>query len=302
MQSCVLKLHGDRALIWRGDCLDRLKGIPDAFVELIATDTPYCLDGMGANWNHARLKARSRNRSSRTSAVDGLPTTMPFSKKQAPLYHDLMAKVSVEAFRVLKPGGFFVFLSSPRLAFAGTAAADEAGFEIRDVAVWEHGGGQGKACSHAHWVMKSRERTAAQKAVLVKEMTGLRTPQLRPAQEPIVVARKPCEGLEWQTFERYGTGYISVEFDGRQQTNVFRFDKPKARKEFDHMTVKPLPLMIRIVEVFSRPGQVVLDPFMGSGTTGEAALRAGRRFIGIEIDSHSYGVAAKRLAELDLPA
>jgi predicted RNA methylase len=62
-----------------------------------------------------------------------------------------------------------------------------------------------------------------------------------------------------------------------------------------HPTEKPVPLMITLVEVVTDRGQVVLDPFMGSGTTGAAALLAGRRFIGIERDPVYFDLACKRL-------
>ena len=63
-----------------------------------------------------------------------------------------------------------------------------------------------------------------------------------------------------------------------------------------HTTQKPLPLMSEIVELFTDANNVILDPFAGSGTTGVAALRLGRRFIGIERDPKYAAVARERLA------
>lgn len=62
-----------------------------------------------------------------------------------------------------------------------------------------------------------------------------------------------------------------------------------------HTTQKPLSLMLELVELFTDPGDVVLDPFCGSGTTGVACLRLGRRFIGIERDEKYAQVATERL-------
>ena len=65
----------------------------------------------------------------------------------------------------------------------------------------------------------------------------------------------------------------------------------------NHPTVKPLSLMRYLVRLTSTPtGGVVLDPFMGSGTTGIAALQEGRKFIGIELDADYYAIAEKRIA------
>lgn len=63
----------------------------------------------------------------------------------------------------------------------------------------------------------------------------------------------------------------------------------------EHPTVKPLALMLRLVEDFTDPGEIILDPFAGSGTTGVAALRLGRRFIGIEKDPKYFALCCERL-------
>jgi site-specific DNA-methyltransferase (adenine-specific) len=62
-----------------------------------------------------------------------------------------------------------------------------------------------------------------------------------------------------------------------------------------HPTQKPTELMLELVELFTDPGDLILDPFAGSGTTGVACLRLGRRFIGIERDEKYAGVARERL-------
>ena len=77
----------------------------------------------------------------------------------------------------------------------------------------------------------------------------------------------------------------------------------KSEKAFGrHPTQKPEALLERVVLASTNPGDLILDPFMGSGTTGVAALRHGRRFIGIEMDeAYLEGIARPRLqAELDL--
>lgn len=84
-------------------------------------------------------------------------------------------------------------------------------------------------------------------------------------------------------------------------TNVWSFLSPNQAKRRktpkDHPTEKPLPIMERLVEMCSLPGQLVLDPFMGSGTTGAAALRLGRRFVGGEKHFPYLVEAQRRLRE-----
>jgi len=64
-----------------------------------------------------------------------------------------------------------------------------------------------------------------------------------------------------------------------------------------HPTQKPLGVMRWIVENYTSPGDLIFDPFMGSGTTGVAALQLGRRFIGCEIDPDYFAIAEKRISE-----
>ena len=67
------------------------------------------------------------------------------------------------------------------------------------------------------------------------------------------------------------------------------------KEKLGHPTQKSLQLMKRIISVHTNPGQIILDPFMGSGSTGEAALQLGRQFIGIEKEKKYYALSTKRL-------
>jgi DNA modification methylase len=64
-----------------------------------------------------------------------------------------------------------------------------------------------------------------------------------------------------------------------------------------HPTQKPIGLMRWCIEQLPRPGTIILDPFMGSGTTGAAAVRLGRKFIGIEIEPKYFDIAKKRIVD-----
>jgi site-specific DNA-methyltransferase (adenine-specific) len=65
----------------------------------------------------------------------------------------------------------------------------------------------------------------------------------------------------------------------------------------EHQTEKPIPLMRELVGLFTQPDSIILDPFMGSGTTGVAAVKLGRRFIGVEIEPRYFDIACRRIAE-----
>lgn len=80
---------------------------------------------------------------------------------------------------------------------------------------------------------------------------------------------------------------------GKQMRNLWIM--PASRHVTSHPTEKPEKLLQRILLIGSKEGDIVLDPFMGSGTTGVAAKQLDRNFIGIEIDPDYFDMAAKRI-------
>lgn len=93
-----------------------------------------------------------------------------------------------------------------------------------------------------------------------------------------------------------GKGYRSWNGGGRK--GVFTHARGTDRSGA-HPTEKPVELMQELVTLYTNPGQTVLDPFMGSGTTGVACLRLGRKFIGIEINPAHFETSLKRLQEAE---
>ncbi|GAG95036.1 unnamed protein product, partial [marine sediment metagenome] len=72
---------------------------------------------------------------------------------------------------------------------------------------------------------------------------------------------------------------------------------PQSIRQNNHPTVKPLALMRYLITLVTRPEHVVLDPFMGSGSTGRAAIELGRGFIGIDKERDAYEIAKRRIAD-----
>lgn len=93
--------------------------------------------------------------------------------------------------------------------------------------------------------------------------------------------------------QRGGHKYDSTE---RYPRDVLRFPSDKQRSKL-HPTQKPIALMEYLVRTYSSAGDVVMDSFMGSGTTGLAAKNLGRGFVGIEKEKNFFDVAVKRLGE-----
>lgn len=88
------------------------------------------------------------------------------------------------------------------------------------------------------------------------------------------------------------------EYTHAYPTNVIEVSNANQRHKV-HPTQKPVALMEYLIKTYTRPGQVVLDNTMGSGTTGVACVNTGRRFIGIERDETYFKVACDRIAEAD---
>ena len=275
--------------IYLADCLVGLKNLASHSVDFVATDPPYFLDGMGDEWSDRDLKEKE----AKGGAVRGLPVGMKFDPRQGQRLELFFEQVSREVLRVLKPGGFMVSFSQGRLYHRLAIAAEDAGFEIRDLLIWEHDGGQGKAFTQDHFVKRMR-MAAEEKEKIIQKLQGRKTPQLRPKFEAMLLAQKPKEGTFVENWMRWRTGLIQTDFE-MQQTTVFPFKKYHKTEKIDHMTIKPIDLMQRLMEVFSMTGQTVLDPFMGTGTTGIAALASKRKFIGFEIEKKYFDIAAQRL-------
>jgi site-specific DNA-methyltransferase (adenine-specific) len=379
-------LTGCRLLM--GDCLDVLRTMPDCSVDAVVTDPPYGLAFMGKRWDY------------------DVPSVA----------------IWAECLRVLKPGGHLLAFAGTRTQHRMAVRIEDAGFEIRDMIAWVYGSGFpksldvskaiDKAAGAEREVVGSREVTrdlarngrTGDEAISPVPVIGATIPitapatpeaqqwsgwgtALKPALEPITMARKPLTGTVAANVLEHGTGALNVDgcrvgaearpvmvrtetvvsatamsgqstgatssgeqttagrwpanlihsgegevvglfpqttsganptrrggmgyhgAEGQQQCHAPRgqdtgsaarfFYCPKAdsseRQGVTHPTVKPLDLMAYLCRLVTPPGGVVLDPFMGSGTTIKAALAEGFQGIGIERDPVYFTMAEHRI-------
>jgi len=281
--------------IWEGNCLERMKEIPDNSIHLVFTDPPYFLDGLGKDWDDCKLAERK----SRAGVIGGLPVGMKFDPQQGVKLQEFFSLISKEVFRVLVPGGFFLSFSQPRLSHRMIIAAEEEGFEIRDLLVWHYTKkSQFKAFSQDHFVKKMALSTHNKQSI-IRKLQGRKTPQLRPQFETIMLAQKPKEGTFVENWLKWGVGLIdsTKTLNEASPSTVMTVEKPEKENYNCHLTVKPVKLLIHLIELFSQRGQVILDPFLGSGSTAVAALRTGRSCIGIEINNDYLKIAQQRIKE-----
>lgn len=115
---------------------------------------------------------------------------------------------------------------------------------------------------------------------------------VKPDGQPCLTGDRPGMGYESMAAAWAGGG--RSEWNGGGKLGVYSFVKSTANGN-EHPTQKPLPLMESLVRDFTDPGDLVLDPFAGSGTTGVACKRLGRRFIGYERDPKYHAIAVKRI-------
>jgi DNA modification methylase len=345
-----------------GDCLDKLKELDDNSIDSIVTDPPYGLSFMGKKWDY------------------DVPSQ----------------EIWEECMRVLKPGGHLLSFAGSRTYHRMAVRIEDAGFEIRDQIMWVYGSGFPKSRDIGKDIekikvggIKNLKQIGTKQGIKVetgtsgysyskeyvpgKSMGGKQISgdipvyeitnewggwgtALKPAHEPIVMARKPLSEktvgnnvLEWgtgginiddsridlngdykskangrpsltglgdnynpsnanqaDTIGRFPANVIFDEEAGKvldeQYEGVSRFfycPKTSIRvievKEIIHPTVKPTDLMLYLIRLVTPKGGVTLDPFMGSGSTGKAAVRGGFDFIGIEREKEYMDIAESRI-------
>ena len=282
--------------LYNGNCLDIIKEIPDKSIDLIVTDPPYFIDGMGDDWNDNTLNKKSK----KAGVIGGLPVGMKFDPEQGKRLYNFMLPIVKEYYRILKPGAFCIVFSQARLYHRLASALDDCGFELRDMLCWKYEG-QAKAFSQDHFIKKRKDLTEKEKEDIIKSMEGRKTPQLKPQIEPMALAQKPKEGTFVDNWIKYKTGLMNANetLDGMFPGNVIEIPKRERRQEEDfkieHLTVKPVKLIEHLIKLYTIEGQTVLDSFCGSGSHGVAALKCRRNFIGIEIEKKYYDISQKRL-------
>jgi modification methylase len=246
-----------RDVILEGDCLAAMARLPAGSVDLVFADPPYNLQLSGA-------LHRPDN-----SRVDGVEDD--WDKFAGFAEYDAFTRGWLTACRrVLKPAGALWVIGSYHNVFRIGAAVQDLGFWILNDVIWRKSNPmpnfRGRRFTNAHetllWCAYSREAKYTFNYEAMKALNDelqMRSDWLIPL----------CGGPE-------------------------RLRDDAGRKA--HPTQKPEALLHRVLLASTRPGDTVLDPFFGTGTTGAVAKRLGRRFIGIERDPAYVGIARRRIA------
>ncbi len=131
-------------------------------------------------------------------------------------------------------------------------------------------------------------------------------PQMSEKLDAKGIGRKRANGTQAQQYNPYIIGeYEWMETGKRYPTDVIKFSNwngalfGNTDKTIKHPTVKPVPLLEYLIRTYTNPGETVLDPTMGSGSTGVAAVNTGRNFIGVELDKGYFETAQRRIQEAE---
>jgi site-specific DNA-methyltransferase (adenine-specific) len=296
--------------IYNYECIEYIKTLESNSIDCIITDPPYFIDKLDNNWSSSKINEDKKN-----SHIKHLPKGMKFDKKQVKHLYDYYLELSTLLIDKLKPGGYFLSFSSPRLYHAIAMACEISGFEIRDMINWTYTQSMPKGMSITH-VINKMDISPKEKTDLISEYKDFKTPQIKSCFEPICVAMKPIGKLTFIKNELcFKTGLLDFsqkvgkdkdkvpaniittdEFHETYDKN-FLVSKPSKNEKGPgntHITVKPLHLIEHLIKLFSKKGSTVLDPFLGSGTTALACKNTERNCIGLEINEEYYEISKSR--------
>jgi modification methylase len=247
--------------ILKGDCVAELEKLPAASIDLVFADPPYNLQLAGG---------LTRPDQSEVDAVtDDWDKFASFSA-----YDDFTRAWLLAVRRVLKPNGTLWVIGSYHNIFRVGTALQDLGFWILNDIVWR----------------KSNP------------MPNFRGRRFTNAHETMIWASRDPAGKGY-TFNYDALKAANDELQMRSDwlfplcTGNERLKSGEGRKV--HPTQKPEALLHRILMASSRPGDVILDPFFGTGTTGAVAKRLGRHFVGIEREDDYIAAATRRIAGIE---
>ena len=284
-----------------GDSRTGLRALPSDLVHLILSDIPY---GIGAeDWDilHANTNSAFTGSSPGQEKAGAI-----FRRRGKPIngwseadraipreYYEWCASWASEWLRILKPGGTAFVFAGRRYAHRCICALEDAGFSFKDMLSWV----RERAPHRAQRVSVVFDRRGDSNAS--KEWDGWRVGNLRPSFEPILWFTKPYKigTTIADNALAYGVGpFNEDEFVRyvRRPDNIIDCGFYPGEAGL-HPTQKPVKLMQALIALTTRPGQIVLDPFAGSGTTALAAKNLERHFLAYESDAACAAVFRRRL-------
>ncbi|MEY5008736.1 MAG: hypothetical protein RL764_2052 [Pseudomonadota bacterium] len=239
-----------------GDCIAAMRALPDACVDMVFADPPYNLQLGGDLF---------RPEGGRVDAVDN-----EWDKFDSLKTYDEFSRAWLsEAHRILKPNGTLWVIGSYHNIFRVGSVLQDEGFWILNDIIWRK----------------------------VNPMPNFKGTRFTNAHETLIWASKG-ENAKY-TFNYRAMKTLNDELQMRSDWSFpicSGQERIKKNGTKAHPTQKPEALLYRILLACTKPGDIVLDPFFGTGTTGAVAKRLGRHFIGLERELDYVDVAQERIA------
>jgi modification methylase len=249
--------------IIHGDCVAAMNALPEACADLVFADPPY------------NLQLEGELRRPNNSKVDGVDDSWDQFASSAD-YDRFTRDWLAGARRVLKDNGAIWVIGSYHNIFRVGAILQDLGFWILNDVVWRK----------------------------TNPMPNFRGRRFTNAHETLIWAAKSREQKSY-TFNYEAMKALNDELQMRSDWHLPICSGPERLKDENgakaHSTQKPEALLHRVLLASTNAGDVVLDPFFGSGTTGAVAKRLGRHFIGIERDADYVRLAETRIESVGLP-
>jgi site-specific DNA-methyltransferase (adenine-specific) len=266
--------------IYQGDCLEILAAIPENQVDLIFADPPYFLSNDGITCHAGRMVSVNKGQWDRSRGPGE--------------NHDFNRAWLAAAQRVLKPNGAIWVSGTAHVIHSVGFAMQQLGFKLLNDISWvKPNPPPNLSCryfTHATetiiWAAKNKKSRHTFEYALMRKLAGGR--QMKSFWGRIGFTPKEQEDLQ----------------DELALMDSWDLSAPGSEEKIHgkHPTQKPLALLERIISASSKKGELVLDPFMGSGTTCLAATKLNRMFVGIEIEKDYIELFRKRFSsEINTP-
>ncbi len=244
--------------LFLGECLEVMKQLPDESYDFIFADPPYFLSNDGISVSSGKQVSVNKGEWDRPKGA-----LLDFEFHKAWL---------LEAHRLLKPNGTLAVSGTYHSIYQCGFAMQVIGYRILNDLIWykpnaaPNLGGRNFAAAHETIIWASKSKSAK-------------------------------HTFNYDLMKIFDGQNDSLKNEGKQMRSVWSLPAtPMREKTFGkHPTQKPVSVLERLILAVTTPGQTVFDPFMGSGTTGVAAIKHGRCFVGIEMDIKFVELANRRI-------
>lgn len=287
-----------------GDCMDHLHNLDNESIDLFLSDIPYGInldewDVLHNNTNSALLGQSPAQKGKTGFKRRGKPINgwSQADRNIGKEYEDWVQEWARIIYPKMKTGASLFVFGARRTLHRVINAFEKESFLLKDQLAWK----KENAHHRAQRVSIVFERRGLKEEA--EKWKGWRLGNLAPIWEPIAWFTKPYKigGTITDNILQYQVGAMNIDdcqYNGSCPTSLLEFGFRKEEQRF-HEAQKPLDLIEFLIKLTTREKQIVLDPFMGSGTTAVATQHLNRRFIGFEISPDDCRIGQQRLNQVE---